>query len=61
MSKYQEQWIEREFKGYGLNSPNPKWPGGAKVCISFVVQYNNGAVSLAHWYLLMTGIERRGR
>ena len=45
MSKYQAEWLEREFEGYGLHTPDPQWPGGAKVCVSFVVQYNMGAVS----------------
>ncbi|GFZ42973.1 hypothetical protein JCM24511_00691 [Saitozyma sp. JCM 24511] len=44
--KYQEQWLEREFVGYGFNQPDPKWPGGAKIAVSFVVQFNMGAVSL---------------
>lgn len=43
--KYTETWPEREFIGYGYNQPDPKWPGGAKVCVSFVVQYYMGAVS----------------
>ncbi|ORY32009.1 hypothetical protein BCR39DRAFT_525190 [Naematelia encephala] len=41
--KYQEEWLEREFIGYGFDMPDPKWPGGAKVCVSFVVQYYMGA------------------
>jgi hypothetical protein len=45
MSKYSEEWLEREFIGYGLEQPNPNWPGGAKICVSFVVQYYMGAVS----------------
>ncbi|KAK4687079.1 allantoinase, partial [Tremellales sp. Uapishka_1] len=44
-SKYQEEFLEREFIGYGFDMPDPKWPGGAKVCVSFVVQYNMGAES----------------
>jgi len=45
-SKYDEEWLEREFIGYGYNTPDPKWPKGAKICVSFVVQFNMGAVSL---------------
>ena len=44
-NKYEEQWFEREFVGYGMNPPNPEWPGGAKVCVSFMVQYYMGAVN----------------
>lgn len=29
-----------------MNPPNPQWPGKAKVCVSFVVQYYMGAVSM---------------
>ncbi|KAK5710047.1 hypothetical protein LTR17_019209 [Elasticomyces elasticus] len=41
--KYTEEWLEREFVGYGMEPPNPMWPGGAKVCVSFIVQYYMGA------------------
>ncbi|KAJ3575721.1 hypothetical protein NPX13_g3937 [Xylaria arbuscula] len=43
--KYTEDWLEREFIGYGMQPPNPEWPGGAKVCVSFIIQYNMGAES----------------
>ncbi len=33
----------RDMKGYGRNPPDPKWPGGAKVCVQFVVNYEEGA------------------
>jgi hypothetical protein len=42
---YTAEFLEREFIGYGLQQPDPQWPGGAKVAVSFVVQYNMGAVS----------------
>jgi hypothetical protein len=45
IEKYAEEWLEREFVGYGMDQPNPEWPGGAKVCVSFLVQYYMGAVS----------------
>lgn len=45
IDKYQEDWLQREFVGYGMNPPNPEWPGNAKVCVSFIVQYYMGAVS----------------
>ena len=31
----------RDLKGYGPNPPDPKWPNGARVAVSFVV--NNRA------------------
>jgi hypothetical protein len=43
--KYSESWLEREFIGYGYDMINPQWPGGAKICVSFIVQFNTGAVS----------------
>ena len=46
MGKYDEEWLEREFIGYGMDRmPDPQWPGGAKACVSLVVQYYMGAVS----------------
>jgi len=47
MDKYTEAWPEREFVGYGMDMPDPQWPHGAKVCVSFIVQYYMGAVSTA--------------
>ncbi|KAK8861207.1 hypothetical protein IAR55_002026 [Kwoniella newhampshirensis] len=41
--KYEEDFLEREFVGYGYNTPNPQWPGGAKICVSFIIHYNMGA------------------
>ncbi|KXS11232.1 carbohydrate esterase family 4 protein [Gonapodya prolifera JEL478] len=32
----------RNLVGYGSNPPDPKWPGGAKVAISFVLNYEEG-------------------
>ena len=34
---------EREFIGYGLNKPDPKWPNGAKIAVSFIVNYWYGS------------------
>ncbi|MGE0500511.1 MAG: allantoinase PuuE [Rhizobiaceae bacterium] len=33
---------ERDMRGYGANPPDPKWPGGAFVCVQFVVNYEEG-------------------
>ncbi|GAA5828301.1 hypothetical protein JCM11251_006185 [Rhodosporidiobolus azoricus] len=35
--------LEREFIGFGLETPDPQWPKGAKICVSFVVNVNAGA------------------
>ena len=32
----------RDMRGYGSNPPDPKWPGGARVCVQFVVNYEEG-------------------
>lgn len=32
----------RDLRGYGANPPDPQWPGGAHVCVQFVVNYEEG-------------------
>jgi putative urate catabolism protein len=32
----------RDLRGYGRHTPDPKWPGGAKVCVQFVLNYEEG-------------------
>lgn len=32
----------RDLTGYGRRPPNPKWPGGAKVALQFVLNYEEG-------------------
>ncbi|NYI89104.1 putative urate catabolism protein [Amycolatopsis endophytica] len=32
----------RDLRGYGATPPNPHWPGGAKVAVSFVVNVEEG-------------------
>jgi len=29
----------RDLKGYGRHPPDPQWPGGAKIAVSFVINY----------------------
>ncbi|MCV3238366.1 allantoinase PuuE [Mesorhizobium sp. ZC-5] len=33
---------QRDMRGYGASPPDPKWPGGANVCVQFVVNYEEG-------------------
>ena len=33
---------ERNMRGYGQNPPDAKWPGGAKVAVQFVLNYEEG-------------------
>lgn len=37
----------RELPGYGADPPNAQWPNGAKVCLSFVVNYEEGGEHVA--------------
>lgn len=37
----------RDLKGYGRHPPNPQWPGGAKIAVSFVINYEE--VFLCRW------------
>ena len=32
----------RDMRGYGRNTPDPRWPGGARICVQFVVNYEEG-------------------
>ncbi|MEZ8309566.1 allantoinase PuuE [Vibrio splendidus] len=32
----------RNLIGYGVNPPNPQWPGNARVAVSFVLNYEEG-------------------
>ena len=35
--------LPRDFVGYGRHTPDPQWPGGAKVVVNLVVNYEEGA------------------
>ena len=35
--------VKRDFIGYGANPPDPHWPGGAKVAVNFVMNYEEGS------------------
>ena len=34
--------MERDLVGYGASPPDPKWPGGARLALSFVLNYEEG-------------------
>ena len=34
---------QRDFIGYGANPPDPKWPGGARLALNFVMNYEEGS------------------
>jgi peptidoglycan/xylan/chitin deacetylase (PgdA/CDA1 family) len=35
--------VERDFVGYGENPPDPRWPGGARVAVNFVLNVEEGS------------------
>jgi putative urate catabolism protein len=35
----------RDLIGYGRNPPHPRWPGGARIALQFVLNYEEGAES----------------
>ena len=36
------QTYPRDMLGYGRTPPDPKWPGGAKIAVQFVINYEEG-------------------
>jgi len=32
----------RDLKGYGRHAPDPRWPGGARIAVQFVINYEEG-------------------
>ncbi|GAA5850093.1 hypothetical protein JCM8547_001009 [Rhodosporidiobolus lusitaniae] len=36
------EWMKRDYIGYGQHPPNPHWPEGKRVAISFVLNYEEG-------------------
>ena len=40
MDSAPEEWLPaRDYVGYGLNPPKKLWPGGNKIAVSFVLNY----------------------
>src|SRR6516165_2334700 len=35
--------MERDLIGYGAHPPDPKWPGGARLALNFVLNYEEGS------------------
>jgi putative urate catabolism protein len=42
MTPHPEEPYVRDFAGYGRNPPDAKWPGGARIAVQFVVNYEEG-------------------
>jgi len=43
MSKDAASEYPRDLAGYGRNPPHPRWPGDARICIQFVINYEEGS------------------
>lgn len=39
--------VQRDFRGYGAQPPDPQWPGGARIAVNFVLNYEEGS-ELSH-------------
>ena len=37
------EWHPRDLKGYGRHPPHPRWPGGARLALQFVLNVEEGA------------------
>ncbi len=35
--------LDRDFVGYGPTPPDPRWPGGARLALNFVLNYEEGS------------------
>lgn len=35
--------MTRDLVGYGASPPDPRWPGGARIAVQFVINYEEGA------------------
>ena len=42
------QTYDRDLIGYGANPPDPKWPGGARLAVNFVMNYEEGSEPSVH-------------
>jgi allantoinase len=36
-------FMDRDLIGYGAHPPDPKWPGGARLAVNFVLNYEEGS------------------
>ncbi len=42
MTVSQDRYYPRDLAGYGRTPPDPKWPGGARIAVQFVLNYEEG-------------------
>ena len=43
----------RDMIGYGAETPDPKWPGGAKIALQIVLNYEEGGENFQEKYFEM--------
>lgn len=43
LADYQSENYPRDMRGYGRHTPDPQWPGGAKIAVQFVLNYEEGS------------------
>ncbi|GAB89333.1 allantoinase PuuE [Gordonia rhizosphera] len=43
LADYRSENYPRDMVGYGATPPDPKWPGGAKIAVQFVLNYEEGS------------------
>jgi len=49
--------VKRDFRGYGATPPDPQWPGGARLAVNFVMNYEEGSEPS---YALGDGVTENG-
>src|SRR3954447_9055049 len=42
MKTMSERTYPRDLVGYGRSPPKPRWPGGARIAVQFVINYEEG-------------------
>ena len=42
MSLFDPNGYPRDLAGYGRSPPDPRWPGGARVAVQFVINFEEG-------------------
>ena len=53
--------VQRDLVGYGANPPDPQWPGGARLALNFVMNYEEGSEygrRVGFWRLMRIFAER---
>ncbi|MFW0784672.1 allantoinase PuuE [Gordonia sp. CPCC 206044] len=43
LADYRSEHYPRDMVGYGATPPDPRWPGGARIAVQFVLNYEEGS------------------